>query len=66
MVLCLQLLEITLETESGVTIGTSPLKADMKRSIPSFVMYPSDELFVHVKKRSSGSAVGSEKNHNDV
>ncbi|KAK7692493.1 hypothetical protein QCA50_004118 [Cerrena zonata] len=52
LILCLRLLDITAETTSGNPIDGLPLEADASRTVPSFVMYPKDEVFVRVAKRT--------------
>ncbi|CAL1706658.1 unnamed protein product [Somion occarium] len=51
-ILCLRVLDMKAETSSGRSIDDLPLKADTTRTIPSFVMYPSEEVFVRIRKRA--------------
>lgn len=52
LILTLRLLDIKAETASGSPIDELLIQADVSRTIPSFVMYPKDEVFVRVTKRT--------------
>lgn len=52
VILCLRLLDIRAETKSGVPLDNRTHKANPVLTVPGFSMFPSEEVFVRVGKRT--------------